>query len=159
MMVSASHREVILTIYQTLKDYDITWAITGSLGFALHGMDVEVKDIDLQMDKNGAYRIEKAFRSYIVRNVSFLRSEKIRSYFGQLKIQQVVVEIMGALQKKITNDEWEPPVDVGQHREFIDFEGNKLPVLSLSYEEEAYRRLGRIEKAEKIKVWLTSRWT
>ena len=66
---------------------------------------------------------------------------------------------MGALQKKITDDKWEPPVDVEKHREFIDFKGNKLPVLSLSYEEQAYRKLGRIDKADKIKEWLTKRST
>lgn len=122
-------------------------------------MDVKVNDIDLQTDRNGAYIIVNAFQAHIIRNVSFLESERIRSYFGQLKIQQVVVEIMGALQKKITDEEWEPPVDVEKHREFINFEENRLPVLSLSYEEEAYRILGRTEKAEKIKEWLTSHWS
>jgi hypothetical protein len=33
----------------------------------------------------------------------------------------------------------------------------RLPVLSLEYEEEAYRKLGRLEKADAIRKWLTSR--
>jgi len=32
-----------------------------------------------------------------------------------------------------------------------------VPVLSLKYEETAYRKLGRTEKADAIKKWLTNR--
>lgn len=134
---------------------NITWTITGSLGFALHGMDVGINDIDLQTDEDGVYRIEDAFRSNVIRKVAFSEAEGIRSHFGELIVHEVTVEIMGALQKKLSSGEWEPPVDVEKHREFIDFEGMRLPVLSLSYEEQAYRKLGRTEKADRIKEWLT----
>ena len=89
--------------------------------------------------------------------MKFSESDRIRSHFGQLNIQGLKVELMGALQKRLPTGEWEPPVDVEKYREFIDFEGMNLPVLSLEYEEQAYRRLGRIEKANKIKEWLTNR--
>jgi hypothetical protein len=158
-MITARHQQAIRTIYETLKDLDITWTITGSLGFALHGMDVGINDIDLQTDKDGAYRIEHAFRSNVIRKVAFSEAEGIRSHFGELSVREVTVEMMGALQKKLPSGEWEPPVDVEKHREFVDFEGMRLPVLSLSYEEQAYRQLGRTEKADEIRQWLTRRST
>ncbi|MBA7706967.1 hypothetical protein ES703_115828 [subsurface metagenome] len=111
-MITARHQKAIRTIYETLKDLDITWTITGSLGFALHGMDVGINDNDLQTDKDGAYQIEDAFQSNVIRKVTFSEAE-----------------------------------------------GMRLPVLSLSYEEQAYRKLGRTEKADKIKEWLTKRCT
>lgn len=158
-MITARHQKAIRTIYETLKDLDITWTITGSLGFALHGMDVGIKDIDLQTDEDGAYRIEDAFRSNVIRKIAFSEAEGIRSHFGELSVQDVTVEIMGALQKKLPSGEWELPVDVEKHREFVDFERMRLPVLPLSYEEQAYRKLGRTKKADKIKEWLTKRST
>jgi hypothetical protein len=153
-MITARHQKAIRTIYETLKDLDITWTITGSLGFVLHGMDVGINDIDLQTDEDGAYRIEDAFRSDVIRKVAFSEAEGIRSHFGELIVQEVTIEIMGVLQKKLPSGEWEPPVDIEKHREFVNFKGMRLPVLSLSYEEQAYRKLGRTEKADKIKEWL-----
>jgi hypothetical protein len=39
----------------------------------------------------------------------------------------------------------------------VEFDGMKLPVLSLEYEKKAYRMLGRIERADRIKEWLAKR--
>ncbi len=76
-MISKNYQKALRTIFETLKDLDITWAITGSLGFALHGMDVKIGDIDLQTDRDGVYRIEAAFRPNIMRKVTFSESQKL----------------------------------------------------------------------------------
>ena len=47
------------TIDTALAPFDILWALTGSAGFALQGMKLPVKDIDLQTDKAGAYATEE----------------------------------------------------------------------------------------------------
>ena len=120
-------------------------------------MELEVDDLDLQTSSAGAYDIEKVFAENIVRSVRFSRSDKIASHWGELNIDGVKVEIMGALQKKLPDGTWESPVDIKTHREFITFEGMVLPVLSLAYEEQAYRILGRIERADQIKEWLIRR--
>ncbi|HUI08356.1 MAG TPA: hypothetical protein VL486_15250 [Verrucomicrobiae bacterium] len=154
-MISQKHRKVLRTIYERLMDLDSPWAITGSLGFALHGMDVPVSDIDLQTDREGAYKIQDVFRDHAIKNVAFSEAKAIRSHFGELRILGVKVEIMGAVQKRLPSGEWESPVEVREHRRFVEFDGMKLPVLSLDYEETAYRILGRIDKANMIKQWLT----
>lgn len=151
------YRRIVKIIYDRLQGIHVDWAITGSLGFVLHGMDIEVNDIDIQTDELGAYEIEKAFEENVVRKVEFSASDKIQSHFGELNVDGVKIEIMGALQKRLPNGVWEPPVEIKKYREFVEFEGMKLPLLSLDYEERAYRRLGRTEKANRIKEWLTSR--
>ena len=153
-MIFSQHSRILKTIHDRLEDTEIVWAITGSLGFALQGMEVEANDIDLQTDAAGAYGIERAFSRNVVCGVRFSVSEKIASHWGELKIEDVKVEIMGALQKKSPDGTWESPVEVNQHREFVSFEDMRLPVLSLKYEEQAYRKLGRTEKADRIKDWL-----
>ena len=156
-MIPPQHLRALTTVHDHLRKTDICWVITGSLGFALQGLDFKVNDIDLQTDASGAYDIEKVFAEYVVRSVSFYKSDKIASHWGELNIDGVKVETMGALQKKFPNGTWESPVDIKTHREFITFEGMVLPVLSLAYEEQAYRILGRIERADRIKEWLIRR--
>ncbi len=97
-----------------------------------------------------------------------------------LEVEGIVVEIMGPIQKRIqrTNErgtqeernavpdrtghscyelpppEWEPPVDVGALRIFIEWQGHTVPVLPLEYEYGAYMRLGRFERAKLLRGFL-----
>ncbi|WP_456398001.1 nucleotidyltransferase domain-containing protein [Palaeococcus sp. (in: euryarchaeotes)] len=155
-MIPQTHLKVLYKLYERLKDSNVNWVVTGSLGFALQGVSVEPHDIDIQTDKEGAYEIEHFFSEFVVESVRFKESEKIRSHFGALMIEGVKVEIMGDIQKKV-NDEWEPPVDITKYKRFVQIEGMKIPVLSLEYEYQAYLKLGRIEKAKILKKFLEER--
>ncbi|NJE13246.1 hypothetical protein [Thermococcus sp. LS2] len=152
-MIPQTHLKVLRKLYERLKDSDVNWVVTGSLGFALQGVPVEPHDIDIQTDKEGAYEIEHLFSEFVVRPVKFRESERIRSYFGALMIDGIKVEIMGDIQKKV-NDEWEPHVDINKYKRFVQIEGMKIPVLDLEYEYQAYLKLGRIEKAQMLKKFL-----
>lgn len=57
-MISEKFANGLKTICVKLGEADILWAVTGSLGFALQGMNIPVNDIDLQTDKDGAYQIK-----------------------------------------------------------------------------------------------------
>jgi hypothetical protein len=132
-----------------------TWAITGSLGFALQGMVIDAHDVDLQTNADGAYEIERRLSRYSVRRVAFSGTDRIRSHFGALEIDGIRLEIMGDLQKFLPEGRWEEPVDVNSHRLWVDWEGMHLPVFSIEYEYQAYIIMGRTERAESMKPWLT----
>jgi hypothetical protein len=153
-MINSSFLRVLHQLHKHLRIDEVNWAVTGSLGFALQGMDVDVHDIDIQTDKSGAYEIERRFSQYVVRNVEFSSSGKIRSHFGELSIDNIKVEIMGDIQKLLPDDTWEAPIDIGDKRCFIEYDELSVPVISLEYECEAYDRLGRIEKAEQVRKYL-----
>ena len=144
-------------MHARLADRSIHWAITGSLAFALQGFAGEVHDIDLQSDREGAYQVERLCSEFVVRPVQYAASARVRSYFGALDLAGVQVEIMGALQKRLPDGTWEAPVDVEQHKIWVAFAGMRLPVLSLAYEAQAYRLLGRLDKAESLLAWLRRR--
>lgn len=76
------------------------WVVTGSLGMALQGVPVEIHDIDIQTDKDGAYEIEDCFFQDVIKPVRYTMSERIQSHFGMLEIDGIRVEIMGDMQKK-----------------------------------------------------------
>ena len=118
---------------------------------ALQGMDIEVHDIDIQTDQRGAYEIESKFPEYVAEPVRYSQSERICSHFGTLEIDGVKVEIMGDVQKRITEQTWEEPIRVECYRRWVQIDGMQIPVLSLEYEYQAYLKLDRNEKAEMIR--------
>ena len=150
-MIDSRFAKALHQLHNNLNMDEINWAVTGSLGFVLQGMDVDVHDIDIQTDKSGAYDIEHRFSRYVVRNVEFSYSEKVRSHFGELSIDGIKVEIMGDIQKRLPDGTWEDPIDICSNRCFINYDGLSIPVMSLEYECEAYYKLGRTEKAEQIR--------
>lgn len=158
-MVPNRYLQILRKIVTCLKDRPIDWVVTGSVGMALQGVPVEVHDIDLQTNKEGAYEIERLLLDYVVKPVRYLESERIRSHLGTLAIDGIRVEIMGDIQKRLEEEPgsapvWEEPVKVEDHRQWMEIEGMQVPVLSLEYEVQAYLRLGRTEKAEMLRAWL-----
>lgn len=149
-MIPLVHRNVLHKLYAQLQDTPINWVVTGSLSFALQGVPITPNDIDIQSDKVGVYAIEQHFSESVVRKVAFLPSEKICSYFGVLTIDGLNVEIMGDLQKRKENGEWEKPVDVTAYKHTVEFEGIHIPVLTLEYEYSAYMKLERFERAQML---------
>lgn len=153
MPLPASFLPILHQLHAALHGRDILWAITGSTGFALRGLPFTPNDIDLQTDMPGAYALEKALQPFVVRAVTFSSTDRIRSHFGQLRLNGVKVEIMGDVEKWV-NGRWEPPADLTQYREYIQFDGMELPVLSLAYEREAYEKMERMETAVILQQWL-----
>lgn len=132
----------------------INWAVTGSLGMVLHGMSMDIHDIDIQTDKEGAYEIERRLVNSLVKLVHFKASERIRSYFGIFEMSGIKIEIMGDMQHLIADQQWDKPVAIESCRDWVDYADMHIPVITLEHEAEAYRLFGRIEKAEKIKNFL-----
>lgn len=153
-MIEPNFLNALREICRRLENSPVDWAITGSMGMVLQGMEMDVHDIDIQTDQRGAYQIETALQEYVATPVRYLASERIRSHLGALEIFGVKVEIMGDVQKLLADHTWEPPVLVERHRRWIRFEDIRVPVLSLDYEYEAYQKLNRPEKAAQIKQWL-----
>lgn len=146
-MIEPRYIAVLGEMASRLAGSSVVWAITGSLGMALQGVDVDVHDIDLQTDQLGAREIERRFAQYVVRPVVFSPSERIRSYLGALRLNDVTVEIIGEMQKRLPSGLWETPVRVQDHLCWVEASGMSLPVMSLEHEYEVYLQMGRQEKA------------
>lgn len=146
--------EVFRLIHARLEAEGLDWALTGSLAFAMQGLETLPRDIDIQTDRAGAYRFEALFREHVTHPVGTDRAgERVRSHFGDFDFGGVAVQVMGELQKRDPlTGEWEPPTDLQRHRRFLEFEGMRVPVLDLAYEAESYRRMGRPERAAQLEA-------
>jgi len=156
-MIDTKIFQVFQKVYSQITDpakKPIQWAVTGSLGMVLHGMQMEIHDIDIQTDKEGAYEIERRLVNSLVKIVHFRASERIRSYFGAFEINGIKIEVMGDMQHLVTDQTWGKPVAIETCRDFVEHADMHIPVISLSHEVEAYQFYGRPEKAEKIKDFL-----
>lgn len=153
-MIPNDHLKALAVIVDRLRDRAIAWVVTGSLGMALQGVPAQVHDIDIQTDEDGAYEIERCLAAYVVKPVRYSESERIRSHFGALEVDGIKVEIMGGVQKRLNDLDWEEPVRVEDHRHWITVDRMRVPVLSLEYEYQAYLKLGRVERAEMLRSWL-----
>lgn len=153
MRVEPQYLNALRVIYASLKDRHVNWVVTGSLGMALQGVEVEIHDLDIQTDKTRADEIERCFPEYGVTPVRYSESDRIWSYLGRHEIDGVRVEILGDIQKHL-DDAWEEPVAIERYKRWLCIQGMCIPVLSLEYEYQAYLRLGRIEKTEMLRRWL-----
>ncbi len=156
-MIPPSHLDVLRTISARLGTGGVNWALTGSLGVALQGVPVEVHDIDLQTDEAGAYEIERLLVEYAHKKVALSCTDRIRSHFGALCIDGIQVEVMGDVQKRCADGSWENAPDLPRHKRVVRVGSMQVPVMSLEYERQAYRKLGRMEKAEILEEWLAGR--
>ena len=152
-MIPERHLEILRLIWKRLQDQPLIWVITGSVGMALQGMEIEVHDIDLQTDLKGAYFIEKCLLDFVTLKIDLRSSERVRSYLGKFLIDGMQVEVIGDIQK-LAGTEWEPAPDLAQLQKWVEVQGMRLPVLDLEYEYQAYQKMGREEKARKIRQFL-----
>ena len=156
-MISSELVEVLRTIHERLDDSSLNWVVTGSVSFAVQGLRVTPRDIDIQTDVDGAYEIERLFASSVTEKVGLREEARIRSHFGKLTLQGFTVEIMGDIQKRGVDGRWEEPVALDRYKRYIAYAGMRLPVLSLEYEHQAYLALGRHERARMLEQLIMRR--
>jgi predicted nucleotidyltransferase len=142
--------EALRVICQTLSGQDIRWALIGSTGLALQGVNIQPEDIDILTDKKGAFSINELLQEYQVSPVAFSRSELFESYFGVFKINDVKIEIMGDLREHI-DDQWISVSERLDSAKIIEIEGIRISVSPLEEQLIAYETLGREKDRIRIK--------
>jgi len=143
---------ILTMIHDRLKYKRIKWMLGGSASLFLHGTVEKVGDIDILTDKEGAFKICEVFKEHIIKPVQFRESRIMRSYWGQLKIRNVKIDVMGDFCEKIKG-KW---INISHKRlsspEFKRINNVRIPVSSLKHHLESYKVLGRKKDAEKIKM-------
>jgi hypothetical protein len=156
-MLDLAHFTALRALHARLGEGGVRWALTGSAGFALQGVPASVHDLDVQTDTAGAYEIARRFAECVVESVRFWDSGTMRSHFGVLTVADVRVEVMGDIVKCHPDGSWDAPPDLTAIIRWVEIAGMRIPVLALEYECQAYRTMGRIEKADLLRRWLAAR--
>jgi len=152
-MIDQKYVKVLSKLHARLAHSRIEWAVTGSLSLALQGLPVEVKDIDIETDEKGVYRIETLFSEFSSTKVAFSSGRKIRSHFGVLLIDGLLVEIMGDVEL-LAGKTWIAPIRLRNHTIWVKVGKLNVPCMSLDHEYQAYEILGRKHKMAIIRPLL-----
>jgi len=145
------HTQVLRLLVERADPVENLWALTGSAGLRLQGVDIPVNDLDIQTDAKTIYLLEKKLAEFMKVSVHVWESEHTLSYHGQAEIDGLQVEFLGDMRHRRSAGTWEPPLDITSALVWIDWHGVKIPALSLAHEALAYEKMGRIQKAELIR--------
>jgi len=144
--------EVLEIVCKRLKEKHIKYVIGGSASLFLQGIGTgEITDIDIMTTKENAFKINKIFKEFEAKPVEYVESKLLRSYWGQLEIKGVKVDVMGEFSEKI-KDRW---INISDKRlknhEYAKLEEMSIPVTKLGDHLGSYKTLNRKKDAYKVK--------
>jgi hypothetical protein len=145
------HTAVLTFLLAELPLAEHLWALTGSAGLRLQGMDIPVNDLDLQTDAATVFLLEKKLSQYMKTSVHLWETEHTLSYHGQAEIQGLQVELLGDVRHRLADQTWSESLVIGSLLVRVEWHEYEVPVLSLEHEAQAYEKMGRKEKAGLIR--------
>ncbi|HEX5807701.1 MAG TPA: hypothetical protein VFY25_03490 [Anaerolineales bacterium] len=148
------HSKALSLLVERISPVEHLWALTGSAGLRLQGVDLPVHDLDLQTDAETIYRLEQQLAQFMRVPVHAWETEHTLSYHGQAEIEGLQVELLGDVRHRSADGGWEAPLDIRSILVWVEWHNLNIPVLSLAHEAVAYERMGRIGKAERIRAVL-----
>lgn len=157
-MIPETHVKALRLILQrTSGQKGLVWALTGSTSFALQGMDLTVNDIDVIADRESAEKIAALLSDFVTEAMENSSARYIRSYFGRFSVLGADLDLMGDPERMGLDGVWQKPVSLPPLIRYLDYQGLRLPVLDLAFEEKAYRLLRRDARADDIADFLRRR--
>jgi len=156
MPLNPYHISTLHILCNRLDGTGITWAITGSIGMALQGVDLTPHDIDLQSDGASIQALAEKLSDYMVEPLHWKTGRGTRSYFAVCNVEGMQVELMAGLEKRGADGKWSPAPPLSEITRWVEFDDMRLPVLDLHYECEAYRAMGRFDKVKLMEDFLST---
>lgn len=145
-----AHVRALRVILQRIPPEEILWALTGSGGLRLQGVDVTVRDLDLQTDEQHAYIIEKRLAEFIKTPLNPWETPTMHSLDGKAEIEGVEIELLANLTHLMPDGTWSSFTDFSR-QVWLDWHGWRVPTFPLEDEAKAYESMGRTEKAALIR--------
>jgi hypothetical protein len=62
--IDPAYMAILRKLYHQLKEINVNWVVIGSLAFALQGIAVTPRDIDIQTDEVGLIPLSACFRHW-----------------------------------------------------------------------------------------------
>src|SRR5690554_5439623 len=105
------HWEVLRFLIINVPPAENIWALTGSAGLRLQGVDLIVHDLDVQTNLETLYLFERKMASFMTDPVRVWESEHTYSYYAKAEFQGVPIEFLGDVRPRQPDGTWgAPPV-------------------------------------------------
>jgi hypothetical protein len=145
-----AHGRALQIILNRIPPDEMPWALTGSAGPRLQGVDLTVHDLDLQTDEQHIYAIEERLVEFVRTPVHTWETSHMHSLDGRAEIEGIEVEFLANITHLLPDGTWSSLTDFSRLR-LLDWHGQSVPTFPLEDEAEAYQSMGRIEKAALIR--------
>jgi len=122
-----------------------------SANLAVHGIEINPKDIDVLTDSKEITKIKSVLKEYEKKLFSYGEKGLFKSYLAEYKINKIKVEIMADFEVKRKN-KWISLSDRLNNLNIIKLNGVEIPVSSLDEQLKGYKKLGRDKDKLKIKL-------
>ncbi len=95
-----SLEKALLEVSDTLSSRGIRWVLVGSTASYLHGLEIAPKDLDIVVEAERVYEVDRLLASKftVVRRVRYSSSGLYSSHFGVFSVHGVEVDIMADLE-------------------------------------------------------------
>ena len=153
-LIPPDYLAVLRKLYNQLEETDIVWVLTGSLGLAIKGIPLTPHDIDIQTDRAGVYEFARIFADDLEQEPFFWETQHTQSWVAKFEMDGIQVEVMGDMRHRDEDGDWDDPPNLEAVRLYIQVAEMRIPTLSLEFEEDAYRSMGRYDKASLIAQYL-----
>jgi ubiquinone/menaquinone biosynthesis C-methylase UbiE len=137
-------RSVVRQIARQLDRGQVPFRIVGGAAAALQGADIPVQDVDVETSARGARTFQEKYGTRTELPVAWRESDRYRSHFGRFRFGEVIVEVMGDLER-LEAGRWVP--SQASPPCLIDVDGVLVPVSRIEEEALAYIRRGRLDRA------------
>ncbi len=155
MQVDGTHQDSVIRVLEfiinKLQVKDLNWVLVGSSNLYIQGIKIIANDIDIISTKLDILKIEKVFNEYSQKKIIYSATEKYRSYFGKLTIENIQVELIAELEFKTPDGIWLKSISL-ENKKFIDYKGYTIPVNPLENELLFYEKMNRENDKLKIKL-------
>jgi hypothetical protein len=157
MKINKKQKKTICFLIQKLRNMSENWAITGSFGQVLQGIDIIPDDIDIISTKKGVGEIQSILEEFIIQEVCYTSISSMRSYFGVLEMNSCRIEFFGEIENLLTNNYWEPHIGWEENITKIIMGTTPVPVLTLEYELLVCKKIFYTERATLIEKKLSAK--
>lgn len=147
-MLTQKHKKALVTTSRKLNQAGLDWILIGTTSHNLQGVKVRPDDIDIVVDLKDLQKARSLFSNFKPTSITKIRSDHFKFKF---KVVKKGIEIIG---EKEAGKYFQHP------REFITkkiLANQKIFCRKLQKEIKLYKKLGRKEKAEKLKQFLRNK--
>jgi hypothetical protein len=146
------HADVLSRLLERIPPDKYLWALTGSAGLRLQGVDLSVNDLDLQTDAKTVFLLANVLAEFMTVPIHRWETGHTLSYHGQAEINRLQVELLGDIRHRLPDGSWCPALDIASVLVWLEWRNHGIPVLPLEHEATAYESMGRIQKAGLIRA-------
>ncbi len=148
--LSEAHVRALTCLLERVPPAETRWALTGSAGLRLQGVDLEVHDLDIQTDEKTVYEIEKRLAEFMKTPVHYWESPGMISLDGKAEVGGIQIELLANISHKMADGSWSSFTDFSRLI-WLEWRGRDVAVFPLENEAEAYEAMGRTQKAALIR--------